>query len=320
MARHRDRTRRGAQSSVDWIRSALAEYAEGVHSIPAGAYLLDSELPDVVAEVYRAFDGLELFHETLVLRPSSQVRWDEGRALVGAVEGDDLWVDRAARVWRLESDTGELIAEGSRFDRWLAGFVCAEAVIYEIDGEFRDSVMDEDGELLTEAAIRRAEALLSRDRDAPGPRWRLARHLSRAGKLEAARDHLEQVVASSPAFAWAWFDLARISEGDGQADGACDELEAAAEAADEPVIVAFFWAQLARVAQAAGAEERRRRAAEQAVASHPGVVREQVDGARALLEASDLEGARELAEVARAIQPRDLDVLDVLSRLKDRQS
>ena len=72
------------------VLEALDRYAEGVHELGEPAFLLDSELPESLAELYRTFDGGRLFPEELVLEPSSAVRIEDGRIRVGEVSGDDL--------------------------------------------------------------------------------------------------------------------------------------------------------------------------------------------------------------------------------------
>src|SRR5258707_1331119 len=69
-----------------------------------------------------------------------------------------------------------------------------------------------------------------------------------------ARNELEQVVADDPAFAWAWLDLARVSEKLGEVGGAIDEARMAAEAAEgmQHAQAGYFWSQVARLAVRAG--------------------------------------------------------------------
>jgi hypothetical protein len=61
---------------------------------------------------------------------------------------------------------------------------------------------------------------------------------------------MEQVVADDPAFAWAWLDLARISERLGEVSGAMDEARMAAESAEgtQHPQAGYFWSQVARCA------------------------------------------------------------------------
>jgi hypothetical protein len=322
---------RGEAAPLDRLVTAVGEAASGMHWLGAGAFVLDASWPAALAEVYRRFDGASLFLDTIVLAAASQVKGErrgdagvteaERRSAyhrVGEIEGDSLYVDDDGRVWRMEEDTGEWLLEGSRLDRWLLGVFEAQGMLYDRDGEFSDDAFDEDGDLTAVMSERMNRRLLKRDRDAAAPRWRLARAMVQQGKLAEAREQLEAVVAAEPAFAWAWFDLGRISEKLGELGGAVDELEAAAQARPEYEHAGYFWAQAARVAHVAGDEARRAACAREALARAPDLVARQRDGARASLEAGELEAARELVETAVALAPRDLMVLDLLARVHAR--
>lgn len=304
------------------IRAVLKHFAPGVHRLGEPAFLLDTALPDALATVYRCFDGAEIFHETIVLVPSSEVKCEtsdgEERWRIGEISGDDLFVDSAGRVWRFETDTSEWLEDGSRLDRWLLGVVEAEAMLYEPDGEFVEDMFDENGDLLASASERMLRRVLKRDRAAPAPRWRLAQALLREDKLESAREQLEEVVQSRPGFAWAWFDLARISEKLGNLQGALDEARTAAEAHPDYEYAGFFWAHAARLAAAMGDEAERAACAAQALARAPDFVGAQREGAAANLEDDELEAALTLAELAAALAPRDLMVCDLLARIRQR--
>lgn len=299
------------------LRTELGRAPAGLHDLGEPATVLDTALPDALAAVYRSFDGATLYHESLVLVPSRELSRDPatGRFRLGEVDGDDLELDVQGGVWRRESDTEEWLEEGSRVDRWLHGWVDAQGELLDADGEFREDVFDEAGELTDDAAIRRERRLLDRDPVAPAPRWRLARALTRSGDLDAARDELEQVVEQRPAFAWAWFDLARISERLGELAGAIDEAVAAAEADPDYDYAPFFFGHAARLAAAAGDEPRRAELAARALDLDPDLARSQRAGAVERIAAGDRDSARELAEVAAALAPRDLETLELLRRL-----
>lgn len=321
----------GEPSALDRLVAAVGESAAGMHWLGAGAIVLDASWPATLAEVYRRFDGASLFLDTVVLAAASQVarerRTDAGATeaerrstyyRVGEVEGDALYVDDRERVWRVEEDTGEWLPEGSRLDRWLLGVFEAQGMLYDREGEFSDDVFDDSGDLTAVTSERMNRRLLKRDRDAVAPRWRLARAMVQQGKLAEAREQLEAVVAKEPAFAWAWFDLGRISEKLGEAGAAVDELEAAAQARPQYEHAGYFWAQAARLARAAGDDARRAACAREALARAPDLVSRQRDGARESLAAGELEAARELAEIAVALAPRDLMALDLLARVQAR--
>jgi Tfp pilus assembly protein PilF len=302
--------------TADGLERALAKFADGVHAPGDPSAALDADLPPGIIAVYRAMDGGELFHGDLVLEPRATWRREGGRIELGALGDDLIAVDLASgAVLRLEADSGEWIEEGSALDRWLWGWVEGQGLLYDRDGEFKDRVIGDDGELRREVAIARERALLKRDPRAIGPRWRLARELARAGENEAARDQLEEVVAARPRFAWAWYDLARISEQLGELAGARDEAIAAAEADPAYEHAGFFLAWAARLAALAGDEPARAALAARALATDPDLARRQLDGARDNLEAGDRDAAREMLEVARALAPTDLAVLDLARRL-----
>jgi tetratricopeptide (TPR) repeat protein len=274
--------------------------------------------------VYRYADGGELFFESVLLWPSSRVSrvaeppgpgvfWH-----VGEIHGDALAVDERGAVFRLEKGTGEWLEEGRRFDRWLLGVVEAELLLYDSDGEFRDDGFDDDsGEIAAPMRERMERRVLKRDRGAPAPRWRLARALVEQGKVAEGRAELEEVVAAAPGFAWAWYELAQISESLGEPEAAMDELLAAAEARPGYEHAGFFWAQAARIAATTGAEAARAEHAGRALAADPDLIRAQRDGAEATLEAGDPEAALRLIETALALAPRDLAALELRARIRD---
>jgi len=299
--------------------TALSRYREGVHQLATPAVLHDAALPAALAGFYREHDGGELFHGALVLLPAASVRRDGDRFRVGELDGDELWVAVDGPVWRLEEDSGEWVEEGSEFDRWLAGWVDAQAVIYDRDGEFVDDVFDDDGEPTIDAAIAGARAALARDKGGVGPRWRLARALARAGEREQARGELEEVVARRPSFGWAWFDLSRLAEELGELESAHQDARAAAEADPGYEHAGFFWAQAARLAVRLGDEPRRAECAARALAAMPELVSAHRAAAAASLDEGDLEAAEEHAALAAALAPRDLQVLEVAGRVEDRR-
>ena len=293
------------------LRDLLSSHAEGIHRLGEPAPVLDSALPAALAAVYRCFDGGELFHETLVIKPAGDVARVDGRYLVGEALGDDLQVDASGHLWILEKDSGEIIEEGSAFDRWLLGYVEAESELYDSDGEFLDDLYDEAGELTAERCVGRERKILKRDKQAPAPRWRLARALVRVGKIEEARRELEEVVAARPGFAWAWFDLARASERLGQVAGAVAEAEAAADADPDCEYAGYFLAHAARLAAASGASPRRAELAARARERAPGLVELHLAAARQCRADDDPSGTREHAELVLALVPGHLEGLDL---------
>ena len=298
------------------VRQRLARYADGVHHVQAPQAVLDSALPGGLRAVWHAFDGGELFHGALVLVPSREAVADGTRWMVGEVEGDDLAVDRdTGAVWRLEQDTDEWVEEGTALDRWLLGWVLGQSVLIDDEGEFRDGVFDEEGELLPAAAVRVEEEILHRDKGAPAPRWRLARALVCDDQLSRARDELEELVSRRPGFSWAWFDMARIAERLDDLPAAAGDMREAATAVPAYEHAPFFWAHVARLAAAIDDEAARTEAADRALSRAPELVTIHREAAAQSLEEGELGAAREHVALARALAPRDVAVLELALRI-----
>ena len=158
---------------------------------------------------------------------------------------------------------------------------------------------------------------MKRDPAAPGVRWRLAHVLLEQGAVEDARNEMEQVVADDPAFAWAWLDLARISERLGELGGAVDEARMAAESAEgiQHPQAGYFWSQVARLATRTGDDILRAEAATRTSMLAPLLKQAQIAGAKESLEAGDTASAKGLVDLLRAVWPRDLEVLELARRV-----
>ena len=302
---------------LDRIFAQLDAAEPGLHDIEPPTGELPSGVPAALLELYARTGGARLYVDAIELQPPGDLARDGARWPFAAVDGDAISVDERGRIWRSDPSIEDEVCEGTRLDRWLAGQLDALALIYDADGEFADDVFDEDGEILAEVRDRQLRAQLARDAAAPAPRWRLAQLLQAAGDDAHARDELEQVVADDPVFAWAWLDLARVSERLGEVRGAIDEARMAAEAAEsaQHPQAGYFWSQLARLAVRGSDELVRAEAATKASLLAPALKRSQLDGALERLAAGDTASARGLVDLLRAVWPRDLEVLDLAKRL-----
>ena len=309
----------GDDTTVDRIMATLEKWPAGLHDLTEPTVDVPIDWPASVSDVYLAFDGGSLFGDLLTLAPAKEavVDADDGLVAIGELMGDVVWFDQRGRVWRDDPDTGERVVDGTRFDRWLHGVLAGLARLYDADGEYADDAFTDDGELTDEVAEAQLHAQLKRDPRAPGPRWRLARSLAGRDELTAAREQLEDVVAASPELAWAWLDLARISEKLGELAGAIDEAEAAAAARPGHELGGYFLAEAARIAAVAGDEPRRADLAARALAREPDLTRGQLAGATTSLAAGELDDAAHLIALARALAPRDLSVIDLARRIDD---
>lgn len=308
---------RDDDTTVDRIMAALARWPDGMHDLGEPRVDVPLDWPAPVIDVYLAFDGGRLFADSLNLAPIAEApAWDErGRLTLVEWLSESIAVDRAGGVWRMDAETGEELLDGTAFDRWLHGAIDATALLFEDDGEWKDDVFTDAGELTAEVSLAQAKAQVRRDARAPGPRWRLARELVARGDLDTARAELEEVVARAPAQAWAWLDLAKLSERLGALAGAIDEAEAAADADPAHEHRAHFLAEAARLAARAGDEPRRAALAARALALDPAIVSGQLAGAEDRVADGDLSAAAHLVALARALAPRDLAALDLARRI-----
>ncbi|HET7502706.1 MAG TPA: tetratricopeptide repeat protein [Kofleriaceae bacterium] len=313
--RRNDEREGGGPGGLDRVFELLGRAPAGLHDVADPAARLPGGLPEPLIELYARCDGARLFLDTIELAASDDVEPRGERWRFGTLEGEELLIDARGRIWRSDDSLDDLVCEGSRLDRWLAGVVDALAMLYDDDGEFADGSFDEDGELVPAVGERQLRAQLRRDPGAPGPRWRLGHALLDQDRVADARAELEEVVANEPGFAWAWLDLARISERLGELPGAVDEARAAAEAAPASH-AGYFHAQLARLASRAGDEATRAAAARRAAELAPELKAAQLEGARESLENGDAASARGLLDLLRAVWPRDLEVLDLAHRVE----
>ena len=294
------------------------EAPAGLHDLEMPADELPPGLPEPLIELYARCDGGRLFHDTIVLAPAREVTMTTpGRWQFASIEDEPIAIDQRGRIWRTDDELDDDICEGTRLERWLVGVVEATALLYDGDGEFADNIFDEEGEIDAAVRERQLKAQLKRDPAAPGVRWRLAHVLLEQGAVEDARNEMEQVVADDPAFAWAWLDLARISERLGELTGAVDESRMAAESAEgiQHPQAGYFWSQVARLATKAGDDMLRAEAATRTSMLAPMLKSEQLAGARESIESGDTTSARGLLELLRAVWPRDLEVLELSRRL-----
>jgi tetratricopeptide (TPR) repeat protein len=306
-------------SSLDRVLGLLEDAPAGLHDVDPPAAQLPTGLPEGLFELYARCDGARLFLDTIELAPSADVVMaSPAKWRFGTVDGDAISIDHRGRIWRFDASVDDDLLDGTRLDRWLWGLVEATGLLYDRDGEFAEDAFGEDGEIVPAVRERQLRAQLKRDPAAPAPRWRLAQALLEQDAVEDARAELEQVVADDPAFAWAWLDLARISERIGELAGALDEVRMGAQTAEgtQHPQAGYFWAQLAWPASRAGDDLLRAEAATKTSLLAPALKRAQLDGARDSLEAGDAASAKGLLELLRAVWPRDLEVLELARRLE----
>jgi hypothetical protein len=311
--------RRDETSGLERVFETIEEAPAGLHDLDPVTAQLPSGLPEPLVELYALCDGGRFFHDTLTIAPAADVTMNApGRWQFATLDEDIISIDHRGRIWRTDAGIDDEVCEGTRLDRWLGGTLEATALLYDHDGEFVDNVFDDDGELEPVVREKQLRAHLKRDPAAPGVRWRLALALVEQGAIENARDEMEQVVADDPAFAWAWLDLARISEQLGELQGAVDEARMAAESAEgvQHPQAGYFWSQVARLAILVGDDVLRAEAATRTSMLAPTLKQAQLAGVRQSLEEGDTNSAKGLVDLLRAVWPRDLEVLELARRVE----
>jgi len=304
---------------LDRVLALLDDAPAGLHDVEPPGEELPTGLPAPLIELYARCDGLRMYLDTVEIVPAREVESVvPGKWRFATVEGDPVAMDVRGRIWRTDESLDDDICEGTRLDRWLAALHDSLGLLYDSEGEFADDVFDEEGEILLKVRERQLRAHLRRDAGAAGVRWRLGLTLLEQGLDTDARNQLEQAVADDPAFAWAWLDLARISEKLGELGNAIDEVRMAAETAEgaQHPQAGYFWAQLARLGARAGDDVLRAQAATKSSLLAPELKRAQLDGARESLAAGDTTSAKGLIELLRAVWPRDLEVLELAKRVE----
>ena len=225
----------------------------------------------------------------------------------------DAW-EEGADVVAVESD-GTRTPLASTLPRLLLCLLGEATVLYDEEGEFQGELFDEhSGELLPEVERRLVRRWLDLDDDGPWARFRLAQLLRREGERRGARRELEGVVKRAPRFAWAQFELGRIRMELDQPRPAHSAFLAAAEAADEPGLQAWFhaWA-----AASAPDDSSRTEQAQKCKAAFEGFALAQYGGAQEALAEGDVSRARDLVRVGLAVEPRHLGLLELKGNMPE---
>ncbi|MCA9682674.1 MAG: hypothetical protein KC457_10795 [Myxococcales bacterium] len=330
MGRRRDHA---IESILDRIEDRLIDAPEGLHQVgePASADDLAAAAkaglePEVLA-LWRRWDGLDLGNgearllslaeqveataaasDEGILRPGDRVIGEFGAAIL--VVPADPWAE-GGEVMMVEDD-GERAPYASSVGKLALGLVAEMSLLYDDEGEYRDGLFEEHGQLAEKAERKLLRRRLDFDEDAPFPRFRLAQLLRRGGELRGAKSELRRVLHCAPEFEWAHWELGRTllaladaQDAAGSREEAARSFAAAAERCADPHLKALF---LAWQAIASEGEAREHTAAE-VLRLDPGFVAAREAGLREAIEDEDGARARELLTLGLAIEPRHLGLL-----------
>ncbi|MCB9749479.1 MAG: hypothetical protein H6713_05665 [Myxococcales bacterium] len=324
-----DGERRELEDNLDRIFLRLRDAHNGLHAArpPADPALVASlleqgTLPDSAAGLWSRWDGLDLGFSQVVLFSLAQQERETAAALAEgrAREGDRVIGERGRELFALCSDPyaegadvmlieedGTRLPHSSRVDRMVLALLGELAVLLADDGEFRDKLFGDDGELTSVAERKLLRRHLDFDPDAPLARYRLARCLRRAGELRAAQSELKRAARCAPEFPWIAYERGRVQLSGGDGAGAAKSFEKAASLTpeDEPGLHAYFLAWACR-AQAPGLREP---LAKRVLELAPGFAMAQEASVREALEMEQADDALELLELGLAVLPRHLGLL-----------
>lgn len=325
--------RRSIEAVLDRVEDRLRDAPDGLHRLgdPAGSgALAASGLPAAARLLWERWDGLDLAcSEAVILALAEQGRatdeaLEDGRIVAGdrviGERGRDLLVFSAdpfaegGDVILVEED-GSRAPHSSTVERLVLALLGEIAVLYDDEGEFREELYGEDGELVPALERRLLRRHLDLDPDAPLARFRLAQSLRRAGQARAALAELGQLLRRAPDFTWAHHERGRVSLLLGDRPGAQRAFGKAAELAvagavgapADPALEAYF---LAWQALASDGDDRRRYAA-QALERIPELAAAQEASVRAAIEDGDGARAREQLELGLAVVPTHLGLLSL---------
>ncbi|KIG11854.1 hypothetical protein DB30_02406 [Enhygromyxa salina] len=327
-----DRPNQRLEALIDRIEDRLIDAPIGLHRVgePAtAAALAQASLSEDAAGLWGRWDGIEFGNaEARLLSLADQILATEEAKAAGILrEGDrvigeiglalliapaDPW-DEGGEVVMVEDD-GERAPYASSVVRLALGLIAEMSVLYDDDGEYREGLFEEHGDLTPKAERRLLRRRLDFDEDAPFPRFRLGQLLRRGGELRAARAELRRVLRCAPEFCWAHWELGRVELEVAASDEAGDartaarqSFAAAAEKASDSHLRALF---LAWQAWSSDGAERERVAAE-VLQLDPGFASAREAGLREAIEDEDRSRAQELLGLALAVAPRQLGLLEL---------
>ena len=261
---------------------------------------LGRSLPPTFVSFLRSFDGVDLFHEAVVIAgvggeaPQHLLALNAERPLreltfAVAAAGDRFAFRDDGAVVRLrvgddDSAENERWLAGSDFSSWLEALIAHERVLYGPDGEFSPDAFEPDGaEILPVVALRQAERALKADEGSAELHHERATALRRLGRDDDALRAFRRAADLDPQNPWAAFDLGRAALAEGVAGGR-EALEAFERAGrlERGDTGARFWIWGARAAQVLALPDRLDTCRREALARAPGL-------------AADLHRAREAA-------------------------
>lgn len=297
-----------SQSRIRQLVERLKDAPNGMHDIGEPGYLMDSALPKNLRQCLLEMDGAELFFEAIVLFAAKDIKKQKELWLVGHYNNDILANEKGVIFSRNEDC---LVQEAGSLESFLYGAVEAESTLYGKDGEFVEGLFDEEGELLSQWAVKYEKQKLKRDKKALGPMWRIANLYIAENKENEAQELLEQCVNIQPDFFWAWHDLSVISSKKKRYELALEEIQEAIGCLQLDALKSYFHSKAAYYAWKHGDEEARAMHAKNTLSHDPHFVDHQIE----LIQGQEsFETAESVIEILKAVAPRNLAAIDFIKK------
>lgn len=199
--------------------------AASAADLAAAEARLGRKLPASFAAFLRSFDGVDLFHESIVVGgagPGAMRSLDDLRdpelpdhlVFAEALGGDRFGFDGEGRVLRLRGvpPDQECWRAGGDFEHWLDGIVAHQRVLYGPDGEFSPDAFEPDGaEVMPMIALRQTERALRACDDSAEWHHERGVALRRLGRPAEAREAFLRAAALDPENPWPRFDAGRAA-------------------------------------------------------------------------------------------------------------
>jgi tetratricopeptide (TPR) repeat protein len=315
--------RRRIRDAIERLEERLYAAEPGLHRPNQPAVRSDLEraaLPEGAALFWEVYDGIDLAAGEARVLPLAEQAAATARALDEGLlaPGDRVIGERGRELFVLPADPwsegadvvgidpdGDRYPEASSVPHLVLGLMAEATVLYDEQGDFRDDVFDEHGDIVPDARRKALRRRLDADPDAPRPRWELARLLRERGEARAARAELQKVLRRAPDWPAVHHELGLTASALDDDEAAARAHAKAAELAGDPEMQAYYWAWAATV----GSLEHRRHAGQCVRDRRPDFAAHQAEGARALAELGDIDEARRLLMLGLAVAPMNVELL-----------
>ncbi len=284
----------------DRFRVELRKYADGVHDLGAPLSPVPPSLTPGLADFLRSWDGVRLFHDTVIILPLAEHDLRDGVRLVGEWPEGTLELAADGRL-RSRDDDGAAIIVGSTLELFLTAVMAREGLLVDREGEFKD-VFDDEG-IDERVRLKQTTAALKVDPEAAAWHLEAAERAFGAGEDAAAEAALARAVALDEDAGDAWALLGALQRRAARFDAAAASFARAAATTPNGAARAERAAEAARAAAEGSHEDVRAAQAAVAVAADAGIIARWLDEARALIADGDSEGAFNRASLAAAVDP-----------------